>query len=193
MRFIPRLIHPLVAGALFAIGCLQPYWAGAQTPTPSAEELELLRNLTPEQRAEILRQITGRGDVSDDSRTRSEREREDTSRDDSTRVRSIDRDLTEEEEEESQRGVPVLKGNDTVIIRIDLPQGPQSQTIAPVQPAAPGGQNTAPQAQGPQVGVVPGTPIRGTTNRAANGATCARTVRRRTRAAWQADRASAIA
>ena len=161
MRFIPRLIHPLVAGSLFAIGCLQPCWTGAQTPTPSAEELELLRNLTPEQRAEILRQVP------DDSRARSDQERIDTSREDSTRERSTERrsrDLTEEEEEENQRGVPVLKGNDTVIIRIDLPQAPQSQTIAPVQPAAPGGQNTAPQAQGPQMGVVPGTPNRGTTN-----------------------------
>ena len=36
-----------------------PAVAQVATPTPSAEQLELLRNLSPEQRDVIMRQITG--------------------------------------------------------------------------------------------------------------------------------------
>src|SRR5262245_19419466 len=54
-----RLLLTIAAVGLVASALLLPTPVRAQLPTPTADQLELLKTLTPEQREDLLRQITG--------------------------------------------------------------------------------------------------------------------------------------
>ncbi|MEJ0037617.1 MAG: SLBB domain-containing protein [Gammaproteobacteria bacterium] len=144
MRTMPfrRLIA--ISIALLAIIAMQPPRAAAQAVTPSADQLELLRTLSPEQRDALLRQITGGGSgsggglgsVSASDRA-SERDRTTASDDQLRRVQPAE---DESEREVLRNGQPVLKGDDSVILKIDItrPVVQQSGNQAPVAMATAG-------------------------------------------------------
>lgn len=126
MRVIRSLILRVTAAALLVAGVIHSSPLTAQVPAPTAEQLELLRNLTPEQREQILRQITGAGGggtISSTPRDRAERGLPDTEQEAERDRRALERMREREaEEEETRNGMPLLKGDDTVIIRIQLKQ-----------------------------------------------------------------------
>ncbi|MBX5460602.1 MAG: SLBB domain-containing protein [Steroidobacteraceae bacterium] len=123
---IRSLILRVTAAALLVAGVIHSSPLTAQVPAPTAEQLELLRNLTPEQREQILRQITGAGGggtISSTPRDRAERGLPDTEQEAERDRRALERMREREaEEEETRNGMPLLKGDDTVIIRIQLKQ-----------------------------------------------------------------------
>jgi polysaccharide biosynthesis/export protein len=130
--------NPAIALAWLALAASMPA-ALAQTPVPTADQLELLRTLTPEQRDEILRQLTGedtRGSSSSESR-RDREQRPGAGRDGNGQL--LDPESGEErfrlDEEEMASAVPVLKGEDTVLIVVDLPPPvpPELRTGQPQQ------------------------------------------------------------
>jgi len=132
--------------------------AGAQAITPTAEQLDLLRNLTPEQRDAIMRQVTGGG--SGGSSSRSERDVADREQDAAARQDpEVSRRLLEEQGLLGPKD-PVLKGDDTVILNLDLQKKPKpeqgSELNLPqgVQPAVQTPGMTPPQGQLSQ-GTVP--------------------------------------
>ncbi len=119
----------------------------AQVPTPTPEQLELLKNLSPDQRDALMTQIAGGGTsiLGGNSSTTTNRDRQINAQ--------PDNDLQRAQAEELQRrlearrdpddaplrnGLPVLRGDDSVIINIDLkrPRPEQRQTQVPVGPAA---------------------------------------------------------
>ena len=138
MRMIRSLILRVTAAALLVAAVIHSSPLMAQVPVPTAEQLELLRNLTPEQREQILRQITGAGGggttIGSTSRGRAERGLPDAEQEAERDRRALERMREREaEEEETRNGMPLLKGDDTVIIRIQLRQA-QPGTVPPVQP-----------------------------------------------------------
>lgn len=146
MRSQPSFIATAV---LLAAGFLLPGATTAQMPTPSADQLEMLRTLTPEQREEILRQITG-GSSGGIGSSGAGRDSGDRNRDEmGDRADGVLRDRNQDaryggrqrEDEDFQNGVPVLKGDDWVIVKIDMPpEHPEQQQPqqGQQQPAAPG-------------------------------------------------------
>ena len=125
-----------MAAALLALSVLQVLPAAAQgaiTPTP--EQLELLRNLPSEQRDALVRQVTG---GTSGSTTGSRRDGESSDRD-------MDRDRTQDTDQQrrllEEQGLiqakdPILKGDDTVIINIDLQRRqPAQENIQPATAA----------------------------------------------------------
>jgi protein involved in polysaccharide export with SLBB domain len=157
MRILPAFLPTAI---LLLAGCLLSSPAIAQVPTPSADQLEMLRTLTPEQREEILRQIAGGGGLSGSTGASSVRDSTERDRDEQRdRIDGALRDRNGEliyprkrdEDEDFQNGVPVLKGDTWVIIKIDLPPEHPDQQPFPQQqqPAVPGAPLT----------VVPTTPV----------------------------------
>ena len=147
---LTRSLLPAVFVTAMLVGAvvLLPGTVHAQIPTPTADQLEMLKDLSPEEREAIMRQVTGGstgGSSTGDSSSRGERSRsqdEQAYRDDGTLG---DRDAEARfrrstEDQELQNGVPVLKGDDWVIIKIDMPpERPEQQSGQPQQqPAAPG-------------------------------------------------------
>jgi polysaccharide biosynthesis/export protein len=137
----------LLAAIVALAGLLHIEQLAAQTLTPSAEQLEMLRNLSPEQRDAILRQITG-GGSGGAAGTRRDRDDDRPERGDN---RETDADSRRAESEtDTDDGlvpkIPILRADDTVIINIDLqkaqPGQESAQQIVPVQPLP--GQPTAP-------------------------------------------------
>jgi polysaccharide biosynthesis/export protein len=153
-------IRSLIASALALLAASLHFAPSsiAQTATaPSAEQLEMLRNLTPEQQQALLRQITGGSRANGTSSSdllqlpnRTDRDRQDGLTQDADNLER--RRLEEDEEKEEKRdGVPILKADDSVIINIDLPRA---------TPAFPAG--TVPQGTVPgTVGQIPGLPGQG--------------------------------
>src|SRR5262245_2632524 len=132
MRVTRSLNSSVVAAILVAVGLFLSSPATAQTPTPTADQLELLKNLTPEQREAIMQQVLGGGGGSSTSGgvtggTTPRRDQQDqTERADTTS--QLDRanearlgTFTTADGEEFRNGIPLLKGNDWVIVKIDLP------------------------------------------------------------------------
>jgi protein involved in polysaccharide export with SLBB domain len=165
-----RTLAPaLLAGALLAVGAFcSPVVFAQQLPTPTADQLEMLKNLTPEQRDEILKQITGggtggsaldalgaisggmgpsRGQQGDEASGRSKLSGE---LDDRAR-----QDKPDDEKEELRGGLPILKGDDSVIIRIDIQR---QLEIRPLIINSQAGQTALPGAlPGAQPGMLPGS------------------------------------
>jgi protein involved in polysaccharide export with SLBB domain len=156
-----------MTAALFAALSLARFEpAGAQLPTPSADQLEILKNLTPEQRDAILRQMTG-GGIGTTSSSRDRLGRDQAERDTTGTQYGTEADRL--------RALPptsdeVVKGDDSVIIKIDVPQArpgeaagaavPPSQTGSPYAipgnaalpgTTAAGGGTAVPQRQSPRV------------------------------------------
>jgi polysaccharide biosynthesis/export protein len=148
MRTMRTLL--LAAIAIFAAVVTRSPPATAQVAAPSEEQLELLRSLSPEQREALLRQVVG-GSGADASGSRRDRtegvDRERTDRDEQRRPQDLTSGRPKTDSEELRDGVPVLKGDDSVIIKIDLP--PENPALGGVTPPVnvPGG------------GAVPGTAV----------------------------------
>ncbi len=115
------------------------------------------RTLTPEQQQAVLRSITGGGGLGDvtTSTTRRDAGSQDVPRDDTRDLLNPDRlrDAQPDDEEREPR-IPVLKGDDWVIIKIDMPPDPLelNQQVQPIVPGAVPG--TAPGTV-PSTGVLP--------------------------------------
>jgi polysaccharide biosynthesis/export protein len=132
MRRSLRWPAALLAGAVATFSSFSVHGQGA---VPSAEQLELLRNLTPEQREQILRQLAGdgadqRSDGVRGERRSSQREGGEELPRDATRDEF--RDLQRrEDDEEREPLIPILKQEDSVIIRVNLPPQAQANRGAP--------------------------------------------------------------
>ena len=141
-----------IAAILMAVGLSLSVPAAAQIPTPTADQLELLKNLTPEQRDAIMQQVLGGTGTSGglgSSSTRTNRD-DQTDRTDVTqqqRDRTLEPRLgettTTADGEELRNGVPLLRGDDWIIIKIDMPpehpeqNQPQQQSIPSQIPGMP--------------------------------------------------------
>jgi len=130
----------LVAAVLFAalsVSRLVP--AVAQVPTPSADQLEILKNLTPDQRDEILRQMTGGTGSTSGSGAQRNRGARDQGGDQTDRT-GMETDAERAwrllgEDQQLEPIVPVLKGDDSVIIKIDLQQAQPGQATGAMTPS----------------------------------------------------------
>lgn len=125
----------ILALGLIVIAAIFGAAARAQTPTPTAEQLELLRNLSEEERAELLRQFGI--DASDATGRTASRETDQAAdrRDEGTLVRMRERRARLGEDDEYLRRI--LRPDDTVVIQIGFPR-------APAVPQAPQESGTAP-------------------------------------------------
>jgi polysaccharide export outer membrane protein len=136
MRVVRRSLQWLTAACLAALLASPP--ALGQDAVPSAEQLELLRNLSPEQREAILRQLGG--GAGNQGRSSSERRDAQGDRDGRAQEESEEERARrlEREDEEVEPRIPILKGDDSVIIRIDLPprELPQQPGVAPGAPTS---------------------------------------------------------
>jgi polysaccharide biosynthesis/export protein len=141
MRVTRRLLLSCV-GVFATLGLWCAEDSHAQLPTPSPEQLQMLQNLTPEQREEIMRQIGGASSGGSSTSSNSRRDRDDEDRnarpqdqilDPETRRQAVTRTP---DGEEFRNGVPLLKGDDWVIIKIDFQQFP---LLSAPNAAAPGG------------------------------------------------------
>jgi polysaccharide biosynthesis/export protein len=163
-------IRSLIASALALLAAslhFAPSSIAQTATTPSADQLEMLRNLTPEQQQALLRQITGGGSRANGSSgdllqlpNRTDRDRLDgvTQDADSLERRRLDED--DEEKEEKRDGVPVLKADDSVIINIDLPRATPGFPAGVLQQGAvPGSVGTIPGLSAQGLPVVPGTAV----------------------------------
>lgn len=139
--------HVTLRGRRLLLACLLPLMAAlaggahAQSSLPSEEQLEILRNLTPEQREQILRQLGG--DALDPAGRRArgredERDRLEDREGRSEVERRLDRQSREALERLERR---MLQPEDTLLLQIDFPRPRQAQDGAAVPP-----------------GVVPGDP-----------------------------------
>ncbi len=138
MRVTRSLYSSIVAAILMALGLFLSESATAQIPTPTADQLEMLKTLTPEQRDEILRQITGGSSsgssTSGSSTSRDRGNDQGDQTDGALRDHNTDARLgttTNADGEELRNGFPVLKGDDWIIIKVDMP--PEHPEQAPGQ------------------------------------------------------------
>lgn len=140
-----------------------PAYAQGALPTPSPEQLELLKNLSPDQRDAIMRQVTGgagTGSLGGSSTTSRDRQTPDQNELDRQRAQAAELQRRIEERQDTddaplRNGLPILRGDDSVIVVIDLRRQQPDQ-----QGQQPGGvgANGLPNGQGVpgMPGVVPG-------------------------------------
>jgi polysaccharide export outer membrane protein len=91
--------------------------AQAQTPTPTPEQLEMLRNLTPEQRAALERQIEGQSSDRSSSGDQPQRGDVPAQGQPPNALPTTDEQTREELQESSRR---ILRADDTVVVEIDF-------------------------------------------------------------------------
>lgn len=112
---VTRRWRTVVWGLMIAAAALVPArHASAQAVTPSAEQMEIFRTLSPEQQEAILKGMTGDGrssGSSDDGESRA------SERNSSRSDRDSDSNLLNGEEREPR--IPVLKGDDWIVIELD--------------------------------------------------------------------------
>jgi polysaccharide biosynthesis/export protein len=162
MGSIRRSLRTATAVAAMAMALSASVPVFAQDVVPSPEQLEILRNLTPEQREAILRQLGGGAGgglgSSRSNRGDSERERDELSDAELEEDRGQRRDR---DEEELEPRIPVLKGDDSVILRVDLPKTQAANTTGQFPGAVPPGTQQSgvgvPQAGQQPPGVKPPT------------------------------------
>jgi protein involved in polysaccharide export with SLBB domain len=121
-RVTIRRILTFAVAMLAALSAFRAEHVIAQAVTPSAEQLEILRSLSPEQRDALLRQLAGGSDSAGGGGGR-DRDRDQNRRNEGraqTQDEAFQRQLGEEEEREPKE--PRLKSDDTVIIKIDVPK-----------------------------------------------------------------------
>jgi polysaccharide export outer membrane protein len=141
---------------LLAVGMADPNGVRAQNAIPSEQQLEMLKNLTPEQQDAILKQITGGGGtgISRDTSGREPSERREGDTEPTKPDGSADRPLREgQDSTEKPPPVLVLTGDDSVIIRIDLKRTESAQP--PVVPPTPQQVGAQPAAVAPPPSAVP--------------------------------------
>jgi protein involved in polysaccharide export with SLBB domain len=135
-----RLVILLTGLALAITGLASCNEALAQGVTPTAEQLDMFRNLSPEQQQAILQQLTGglgaQGSLGALGSLGGPRQ-DQASRGALSEQSNLDRlggiPSTGEPPEPS---IPVLKGEDSVVIEIDFPLPPRSASTAPASAAA---------------------------------------------------------
>jgi polysaccharide export outer membrane protein len=131
MRVLRNLVSNVIAVVALALGVSHSPAAIAQLPTPTPEQLEILRSLSPEQQQEILQQVLGHdGDTS-------------ATEDGTGAEGSLNREPqvprrrpAHDEEDRRADGTPVLKGDDFVIVNIDV-RRVQPARVSPPAPPAP--------------------------------------------------------
>jgi protein involved in polysaccharide export with SLBB domain len=140
-----RLLTGLIFVAL-ALGSTERVLS--QAAMPSADQLEMLGNLTPEQREQIMRQITGGGSSGQSSTSSSSKddqrteERSRMSRD--AQLEAERRLRGTEEDEEREPLIPVFKAEDSLAIEVDF-RKPETETPQlPLQPGTLPSQANAP-------------------------------------------------
>lgn len=150
--------------ALAAIGacltCSQALVSSARAQTPSAEQLEIYQNLTPEQQRAVLESMTGRGGSrGGDSDVRTERQLQFPQN--VLPGRAPDRGATADGEQRdvSLPSEPRLKGDDTVLLSIEIRNfeaadaeekdrdGKHQGATSSTQPALPGREQAAASVQ----------------------------------------------
>ncbi len=136
MQVMQRPFVRLAGLLLIALALFSPARAPAQTSSSPTDMLDIFQNLTPDQQSAIMRQLgggsgvlggtLGRGTSSTDLSGETDRRNEE----DENSVRSSTR-RPRTEEEGAEPLIPVLKGDDWVIIEIGfrLPPRPLSQTL----------------------------------------------------------------
>jgi protein involved in polysaccharide export with SLBB domain len=130
--FLTVLVAILSAGGLVK----SPLAYGQADLAASPAQLELLKNLSPEQREELLRQFTGGGtDLSGLSLSGGNRDESASQRQEELRRAAMrDQRARADDQEELRNGMPVLKGDDWVIINITQQSDrPDQEPTPPVQ------------------------------------------------------------
>ncbi|MGH8211556.1 MAG: SLBB domain-containing protein, partial [Steroidobacteraceae bacterium] len=164
MRVLRRPLV-LLAGLLFSmISVLGPSdRVYGQTVTPSADQIEMFKNLSPDQQQAILQSLGGAGGVGGlgglgglsglgSSSTGPSGQR--GVNQDNYNYNNRERRPSDEDEEKEPL-IPVLKGNDWVIIEIDFHLGPRPLP-SPGQPSTPGQQPTPQNLQAIQAAAAAG-------------------------------------
>jgi protein involved in polysaccharide export with SLBB domain len=148
---VTRSLNSSVAAILVAVGLfLSGSTTAQQLPTPSPDQLELLKDLTPEQREAIMQQVLGGGGGNSTGATgtgattrrdqQDQRERTDTTSQLDRATEARYGTVTTQDGEEFRNGVPLLKGDDWVIIKIDMPPDhPEQNQPQQLPPQVPGG------------------------------------------------------
>jgi polysaccharide export outer membrane protein len=132
MRVTRSLYSSIAATFLVAVGLLlSGLVAAQQAPTPTPEQLEMLKNLSPEQREAIMQQVLGGGGTSsgvlggESTTQRPEQQEQNAAAVDAAQMqRTIEARygiVTTAEGDEFRNGLPILKGEDFVVIKIDVP------------------------------------------------------------------------
>lgn len=120
---------------------------------PGADQLDLLRNLSPEQRDAILQQITGSststGNSSSSQPSRDESDRSARGTETDVRSRIRDRQGDEDDEDQQTGGIPTLRGDNWVIIHASVTPERQPADSSPASqplqgPPGQAGNNTVP-------------------------------------------------
>jgi len=146
MRVLRRRLVGLACFWLSVVTSLGSGWVYGQGATPSSDQIEMFRNLSPDQQQAILQSLggagsgglgaltglgSGAGGLSSQSAAAQQAQRE-NQENLNNRMRK-----PSDEDEEKEPLVPVLKGDDWVIIEIDFHLGPRPLQI-PGQPSQPG-------------------------------------------------------
>jgi protein involved in polysaccharide export with SLBB domain len=122
--------------------------AAAFAQTPSPEQVEMFRNLTPEQRQALEQQLGLPDSTQQDTKKRPEGEQPETPE---TGMPPLDEETRQEMREAQRR---VLRADDSVIIEIDfelLPVSPEGQVAAQQPPPRPSQPGVAAQGSDPDV------------------------------------------
>jgi polysaccharide biosynthesis/export protein len=148
-----RFVSPVVL-ILAACGFVASPPTAAQDVVPTAEQLEMLRELSSEQREEILRQLQDGSDGSRRGRdSREDRDRyqdRDQDEDESFRGRRDSErrdDLDALEDEEIEPRIPVFKADDSLVIRVELRREPVPGAQPPVGATEQGAAGVQPNSQ----------------------------------------------
>ncbi len=134
-------LREAVVSAALALGLgAFPVVAAAQSAMPSGDQLEMLRNLTPEQREALLERMSEGGTTTEDATQPRDRRAvskvaEQNSRNGSRGSRTTaDEKESDDDEDEFE---PKLKAEDAVLVEVDLPTPPGPEYIVP--PGSPAG------------------------------------------------------
>ena len=133
------LLTGFLFAALFFFPLAQRVY-GQTTATPTADQIEIFRSLTPEQQDAILRQLGGGGTGIGGAAAGQGQTGQRPGQVQENELERMQR--SREEGEEVEPLIPVLKGDDSVIIEVDfhLPPRPLSQTLQSIYS---GGQGVA--------------------------------------------------
>ena len=118
----------LLAALLFAVGLLAPgRWLTAQVPTPSPDQIEMFRNLSPDQQDAILRSLGGQGTGGATGLPGGAAGvGQQSSQGDRTRSQLLNEAQQAPPAEEREPLIPVMKPEDWVVIEVDFHLAPRA-------------------------------------------------------------------
>ena len=122
-----------------------------QSATPSADQIQMFQNLTPDQQQAILQSLGGSGGLGGASSGQGQQNGSTNFRLDQSRQNADNNDESlnnrnrrpSEDDEEKEPAIPVLRADDWVIIELDFHLPPRA--APPAAPTVPGGQLPTPQ------------------------------------------------